>query len=406
MSEEFKKPWENNPSWSSGNIASAPEGAGAIWFFAILWNAISSPAVFMGIPEMYRAEKYWQILVISLFPAIGLLIIYFAIYKTLQNIKYSKSSFKMAKVPGVIGGSMVGELLLPVKLAGAEEINVRLVNINQVTTGSGKNRSTRRNTIWQTSRAFKQGEWKVQNGHVIIPLDLTISYETRDHDKTNMRNCVYWNLEVYSAMPGIDFSTVFEVPVFKTEESDPEIITSSKDEERILDKQPNMKGITYQELADGIRIFVHPFKFIGGGIGFLTFAIAFGIGSAVLINKGLTFFACITMLFTLLFLACGIHFILIQTEIVFYQNFGQIKSTWLGLGFIREFDLRDIKDIKIKVTSQTTSDVSQDKCNFTLEFIPHEGSRLSLSEMTSCYDQILWIKAKLKQKLPETESHS
>lgn len=401
---ENSKPWESNPAWKSGNIASTSGGAAGFWFFAILWNAISSPAVFMGIPEMYRAEKYWPILAIAIFPIIGIFLISLCIYKTMQTLKYSKSTFKMSKIPGVIGGTLTGELILPAKLAYAEEIRVKLVNINQVTTGSGKNRNTRRSAIWQTSRVFTKDEWKLQNGHVVIPIDMTISYESRDHDKSNMCNCVYWHMDVYSAMPGIDFSSIFEVPVFKTEESNPEILTSSKDEELILEKAPNMKGITYQELADGIRIFVHPFKFIGAGIALLTFSIAFAVAFVVLWNKSLIFFALIVSGFTLMFFIFGIHFILIQTEIVFYQNYGQIKSTWLGLGFIREFDLRDIKDIKIKVASQSNSDVSQDKCNYTLEFIPQEGNRLSLSEMTSSYDQILWMKAKLKQKLEDNKN--
>lgn len=398
------KPWEINSAWASGHIKSASSGAPGIWFFAILWNAISSPAVFMGIPEMYKSEKYWAIAVVAIFPLVGMLILYWAIYKTLQAVKYTNSTFIMDKVPGVIGGKFIGSLQLPAKLANSELINVRLVNIHEVTTGSGKNRSTRRNTIWQSTRNFKNGEWKIQNGHLTIPLDIEISYETKDHDRSNSRNCVYWNLEVYSEMPGIDFETSFEVPVFKTEDSDPELINSSKDEERVLERQPNMKGITYQELANGIRVFVHPFKFFGTGITMFSFGLIIGVVCIVLFYKSIFIPAVFTLLFSTLFVSFGIHFLLIQTEIVFYEDFGQVKSTWLGLGFIREFNLKDVKEISIDVKSSSSSNNGRETSNYSLCLHSHDGSQFSTSEMTSSYDQILWIKAKLKQKIDDIQS--
>lgn len=399
MEESSKKPWLQNPAWASGKIVNSSGGVGFFWFFTLIWNGISSPVLFKGIPEMYNAEKYWAIAVMGLFPLIGLFLIYFSIYKTLQSIKYSKSILEMESMPGVIGGKLKATLLLPDKLAGAEMINVRLANIRQITTGSGKNRSTKRSIIWHTVRNFRADDWRVKNGKVTIPLDLTISYNTSEHDRTNNSNCVYWNLEVYSEMPGIDFATVFEVPVFKTPESDPEVTTSKEDEERVIKRQPHMKGITYQEINDGIRIFVHPFRFLGTGLAMTCFALVLGGISATLLYKGILFPAIIVSIFFILFFIFGIHFLLIQTEIVFYEKFGQIKTTWLGLGIIREFDLRDIKDIQVKVASQTQSDFSKDSCNYTLEFIPNEGKKMSLSEMTPSYDQALWMAAKLKEKI-------
>ena len=162
----------------------------------------------------------------------------------------------------------------------------------------------------------------------------------------------------------------------------------------------------WKEINDGIRIFVHPFRFLGAGLVMTCFSLILGGIFATLLYKGIIFPAVIVSIFFILFLLFGIHFLLIQTEIVFYEKFGQIKTTWLGLGIIREFDLRDIKDIEVKVASQTQSDFSKDSCNYTLEFIPNEGKKLSLSEMTPSYDQALWMAAKLKEKITSVNNQS
>ena len=396
-----EKPWLSNPTWAKGRISNSPSGAKIVWFFAIVWNALSAPALIKGIPEMLKSEKYLKVAVMAIFPFIGFIILCVAVYFTLRLVKYNKSILEMKRMPGVIGGPFRAQFLLPAKLAIAECITVQLSNLHQFSSGSGKNRRTVVNTLWQHRRVYYPDEWKVQNGYVVLPVDFSISYDTKSHDKSDPKDCTYWNLDAYAEMPGIDFTTSFEVPVFKTEESDPEVKGPSDNEERILERPPKIKGITCQELNNGIRIFVHPFKFFSTAIIQFTFSIILFIVCAILYWKGVFIPLAFLLLFAVFLLIFSIHFFLIQTEIVFYEKFGQIKSTWLGLGFVREFNLDDIEDIRVKTTGPAQGDANKSQKIFTLEFIPKSGDAFSLSDMTNNYEQALWMSAKLKERITD-----
>ena len=60
--------------------------------------------------------------------------------------------------------------------------------------------------------------------HSAIPVLFQIPYECRPTDERDLDNMLIWRLEVTAKTPGIDYRAEFEVPVFKTSESDPQFV--------------------------------------------------------------------------------------------------------------------------------------------------------------------------------------
>jgi hypothetical protein len=388
--------WREKKEWQKDTIEWRLQGIKFIWFFAIVWNGISAPAVFVGIPQLLKKGQQWPVLVICIFPLVGLFLIWFALYKTLQKIKYGSCSVTPDSMPIALGSKVVFRLALPQKLQGIDSLNVNVTNVRRTVSGSGKNRSVNHSVLWKSVKHLPLNEARIKSGVLEAEIEMTIPFDCVEHDETNSRNSVFWQLSISAETPGIDFQADFRLPVSKTEQSDPAVMGSEEDEEEILAGEPRIKGIQMQEIPDGLRLFIKPFRFISSAFTTFILAVLFGgVGVGMVINGiwfGLIFAA--VGFFVLIF---SVHYLLIQTEIVFFEDQGQVKSTWLGMGVVKEFDLDIIKDVRPKVATQTNSDFSGDKCQYTIELIPEEGESLSLCDLTRDYSQALWIAAKLKE---------
>jgi hypothetical protein len=401
MSGKEKEPWDR-PEWAKNEIISQKNYIVFLWIFAILWLGISSPAVFMGIPEKMREEDYGAIALIALFPLIGIGLLCSAFYATLQKIKYGVSSVRLNDKPLVIGASNSMKLLLPTRLKDMDGLSAKLFCIRRKVRGSGKHKRIHEDILWQSSRTLLAKEGRIVENRFSFDLEFTIPFDCLDYDDSNFGNQVLWSLHVNANMPGIDFSVDFKLPVFKTEKSNPEVIgISEADVERILTHPPRLKGIIIQEISDGLRIYLKPFRFIGSAIFAGLFGAIFGGIGIFLWTQGIWFITIIFFPIGLFVMLMGVHLLFVSTEIVIWENYGQIKTSWFGLGTVKEFELSSIKDFAIAKGSHSTSGGRQPKSSYTVEIIPHTGKSLKLADMTKDHDQILWIVAKLKEYLPE-----
>lgn len=214
-------PWMTQKDWAEGRIVDSNKGA---FFFllgiAIFWNAISWTATIGVFSEGSDAEEAakW---VVPLFPLVGLGLAWAAVYQLLRWRKFGSSTFEMAVVPGVIGGSLGGVVLTKVNVAPEKGFLVSLRNEKLVTTGSGKNRSTHTTVIWESEQWVKEDAWADDPSQSAIPVLFNIPYNTQPPGRVDNRTEYRWELKVKADMPGVDYESSFRVPVFKTDESDP-----------------------------------------------------------------------------------------------------------------------------------------------------------------------------------------
>ncbi|GMR18855.1 MAG: hypothetical protein BMS9Abin33_1301 [Gammaproteobacteria bacterium] len=236
------QPWLKNPDWKDGQIrSSAKAGMVAIWIFALLWNLISAPAVFQ-IMDIWQ-EKGAIVLVVLLFPLIGLGLLYWVIKLTLEWRKFGRSPMKMDPFPGSIGGDVAGSITLNMRYDPAQVYKVTLSCLYSYISGSGKNRSRSKKVIWQDSgyaRAVMDTAGVKLDYRFQVPVGLN---ETEDKDASSYH---LWNLNLLAEMEGSDLDRDFELPVYATAESSKKISMLSSKE------QPT--GVSFSTIDDILPI--------------------------------------------------------------------------------------------------------------------------------------------------------
>ena len=96
-----------------------------------------------------------------------------------------------------------------------------LTCVRRVTTGAGKNRSTSERVLWQEEQRTPGRQTRSAEGMVTsIPVAFELPADAEPCDSTNPRDQVVWRLSVSAEVPGVDYASTFEVPVFRTAESE------------------------------------------------------------------------------------------------------------------------------------------------------------------------------------------
>lgn len=150
-SEQFE-PWLYDDDWENGKIHSKAKGVFYILLvFALFWNAISFPATYFAIIDIYNS---WQIdridpvLFILIFPIVGLGLLYFAFSAYRQWSAFGTLSLMLDPYPGSIGGEVAGYVDIPVIWRSGYKIKVVLNNVHYTISRSAPERNRRQNIIW------------------------------------------------------------------------------------------------------------------------------------------------------------------------------------------------------------------------------------------------------------------
>ncbi len=213
-------PWLWRKDWAAGRIEDAGRTTVWLaWIFAALWNLISLPTGFIGVREALEKGNTMALLAL-LFPVTGIGLLVWAIRATLRHRTYGVSVLEMEATPASLGRGLTGVVRTNSALNVPEGVRVVLSCIRRVTRGSGKNRSTSESILWQEERTVPGRSSRGPTGMTTtIPIAFALPADGVPCDSTDPRDCVLWRLEVSASVPGVDYGSTFEVPVFRTSES-------------------------------------------------------------------------------------------------------------------------------------------------------------------------------------------
>jgi hypothetical protein len=191
----------------------------AAWIFAGFWNLISLPTAFVGVRPMLRDQSP-AVFIILIFPIVGLGLLVWAVRATLRYRRYGVSRLELATVPAPIGRSLRGTVHASGRLDPREGLRVSLTCVRRVTTGAGRSRSTSERVLWQEERHVPGRQTRTAEGMVTaVPIDFALPADGEPTDGSNPRDQVIWRLALSAEVPGVDYHSTFEVPVFRTAES-------------------------------------------------------------------------------------------------------------------------------------------------------------------------------------------
>jgi hypothetical protein len=143
------EPWMWRADWAQGRANSAIRGSLAgVWIAAVLWNLCIFPCVraVMSPTALHRNPS--GALLILLFPAAGLFLMFRAVRTTIAVLEFGTTYFAMDSVPGVIGGKLRGSIHARFPHSPDHGFHLRLSCVHRVRTGSGNSRNTQETILW------------------------------------------------------------------------------------------------------------------------------------------------------------------------------------------------------------------------------------------------------------------
>ncbi len=244
-----REPWMWREDWAAGKSASnAGSKAWFLWGFAILWNLISTPLV-LFLPDEISNGNYPALLGF-LFPLVGIGLLIAAARTTIQRLKFGESEFVLDRMPGVLGGDVAGTIVLPQGVAGAGSFTVRLANMHVRRVKSGKNTSTEETMLWQTEQVVTHATPAMTGVPQRLSVRFRTPFDAHPTDESDANSKFVWKLTAEADVPGVDFSAEFEIPVFKTGNSSPQVTEEAIRKEEVIAHPP---AIVSPE-ATGVRI--------------------------------------------------------------------------------------------------------------------------------------------------------
>jgi hypothetical protein len=272
------EPWLWKKDWASGRADDTSRlTMWSSWVFAVLWNLVSIPAGYAGVrAALYEGNKAGMIAL--LFPLAGAGLLVWALRNTARIKKYGTSRFELSTVPGVIGHTIAGAVRVAAVLDPPEGFYATLICVRQITT-RGKNSSTTESILWEEERYIRGEQSRDASGMTTrIPIAFRLPADAQPCDSSNPNDRVLWRLKISGSVPGVDYSSLFEVPVFRTAASDRPL---SEDEDRLTHdqlvptnyRQPSESRIAVTANVRGVEIYFPAARNIGAATGGTAFTV-------------------------------------------------------------------------------------------------------------------------------------
>jgi len=360
-------PWMWKADWAAGQIVSSSRNTMlAALAVALFWNVVSSP-LWLVLPHEILDRSNRLALIGLVFPAIGLILVYWAVFCFLRWRKYGQSVFQMASVPGVIGGQLAGVIRTSAKVRPEDGFHLLLRCVRRMTTGSGKQRSTSERIVWEDERVVMHELLDDQSEQSAIPVVFQIPYDCRPSDEQTPNDQTLWRLTASAEVPGIDYAATFLVPVFKTAQSDPNFVPGKSAMPEYVGAPPPERELreagvrkTASPDGEGVRFVFPMFRAPGMAIILAVLCLVFSGAIVVMLKAGELLVFPIVFAFGLV----DLLFLVILANVCFYRSVVDISARNLsirgglfGLGSTRRIEAARVKTMETRQVAWSNQSV-------------------------------------------------
>jgi hypothetical protein len=207
--------WLARDDWAEGKIKSA---AGSQWkfflFMGAMFCAIGCTVSFFVLKEELPRHNY-TFLFVLIFPLVGFGFLIAAVRALLAHRRFGDCFFQLAQVPAPLGGSLDGIIQTSRLLRFEQGLHLKLSCIRRTVVHNADKGGVDETVLWQDEKFFRHDAGlpaTVEGGtgipvHFALPANMPES-SLRGDDTT------HWKLDAKAKMSGLDFTALFEVPVF------------------------------------------------------------------------------------------------------------------------------------------------------------------------------------------------
>lgn len=397
-SEHPTEPWLWREDWAVGRTdGTNPSSTTGIWVFAIFWDLISFSIAIAMLPQLSGALDPRLIFILG-FPLIGVIVTGIAIRGTLRIRRYGRTSFWFSKLPISLGGGLTGDIHLRLPVAVDHGVDLSLACIRRITTGSGKNRSTSDNILWQAERNVSAAAVMRTDTESRIPVDFELPSHGFETNSDNPNDRILWLLRAEADVPGVDYKDSYEIPVFRTAASsgkDGE--AEARESEAEVVAQPVRTNIAITQTGEGIEVYLPPCRNIKQVVFLFAFTVVWtGIVYFLFQQHAPAFFRFVFGGMNVLILVILINLAFGSGTIHATQGGVRIRKALFGFGAIREIPAGQI--VAIQPVSNGRAD-SSGEAMFGIQVTGNAGSSVRIGSGTLTRTEARWIVASLDQAL-------
>lgn len=344
-------PWLWRPDWARGTIVFSSKAT--MWtaiVVATLWNLLAVP-LWILLSDMLPAKAKSFGLLRLVVPLVGLALVWWAVRAAIRWRKYGESTFHMGSVPGVIGGQLAGVIQTSIRIRRPEHgFRLTLTCLRTVSSGD----TTSQETAWEDEQIVAHDILQDRDERSAIPVLFQIPYDCQPTAKTSSGTDTNWRLQVTAKMPGVDYKAIFDVPVFKTEASDPNFVADRSAIEPYTvpaDPARDLRDAGVRKVAsplrDGCR-FVFPMARNLGAAVFLTLFSLVWSGSIVFMRRFEVpiFFPIVFGAFDVLILACTLYVWFYRSVVDVSSQGIEVSGGLFGLGRRHWIESPDVAKIE------------------------------------------------------------
>ena len=224
--QQAEAPWRVRPEWRQPEMV---EKGGWDWktgMMALVWNGFSWPlAAYFLVIEWQSASPEWSVLLVVIFPLVGIGLAWMALRGVLHRRKFGATTLVMEDMPGRLGRPLQMRMRTGVAQHDAPEdgFHARLScyrrSVRYTTDSDGdRRREVKKNLLW---RDEKRVRGRTYGGHNRIEVPVTFELPTDAPPSTPEERAerIMWEVEVDGEVPGLDFQSAFEIPVFPPDEA-------------------------------------------------------------------------------------------------------------------------------------------------------------------------------------------
>jgi len=393
------QPWMWRQDWAAGRISDSSRSTmWGSWAFSTLWNLISFPTGYLAL-RAAQQEGNGKAYIGLLFPLVGSGLLIWAIRNTLRHRRFGTSVLELSTLPGTIGHRFAGQVRASGVLQSVESFAVTLSCINRVTSGSGKNQSTSERILWQEEQRVRAEAARDAGGMFTrIRIEFRLPQDARATDSTSSRDQILWRLSVSADVPGVDYASTFEVPVFRTAASD---LPPTEDDLR-LDRvesgpyqQPRDSRVLVSRTARGTEI-SFPAARSPGAASFLTlFAAAWGALVAGLIYlKAPVLFPVVFGLFELLLLIGALQLWLGVSRVTVRKGALGISQGYLAPGAERTVAAAEVGEITTRINMQIGN-----RPYYDVVVVTRNGKKIAAGRWLRDKREAEWLAATMREEV-------
>jgi len=399
--EHADRPWMWDPEWATGTLRSSERNiAVAAWIFALIWNAISAPVLFI-LPEELESGNTLALIGL-IFPLVGAGIIVWAIRATLRRRRFGASVLRLAKLPAVPGHTLEARLTARLDPPPAS-MRVQLACVRRI---HGSEDTTER-LLWQDAYDVQGEVMSREAGGTVVPIVFDIPADAEPTDREARPNEVAWRLTATASVPGVDYAASFAIPVFQAGEPVPlpASSASSRATTRAAVRAPFDPADATVQVAPGP----------GGGTEF-RFGAARSPGAALAVTivaaivVGAAFGVRALGAPTLFVVVCGVLGVLLAliaidlwfatTTVEVLHDEINVRHSVLGIGRTRRMNIADIADVCTSIgMTQNQSATQSSRVWYDIAIVPHAGRKLTAGRHVASRGEAEWLVAQLKEVL-------